>query len=67
MKYITSDGVEFYIVPDCARCVWAGEHPDNMDSCPAGDDICRPDSCDYYMERDEADADDETAKESRCE
>ena len=41
MKYRTNDGVEFFVLPDGARCTYTKKHPDNMDTCPKdGGDIC---------------------------
>ena len=57
MKYLTSDGVEFHVLPHNARCQYVGTHPDNLDSCPISirnfddyGDICVPELCDYYDE-----------------
>ena len=55
MQYKTSDGVEFFVVPECAKCMWDGTHPDEMLVCPIKNDrpdcdICTPDLCDYYAE-----------------
>lgn len=57
MKFKTADGIEFYVVPDGARCTYTRKHPDNMDECPirAGepdDDTCCPELCGYYYEYD---------------
>lgn len=51
MRYMTDDGVEFYIVPDSALCALEGYHPDCFDCCPCTEeDVCTPDSCIYYEE-----------------
>lgn len=59
MKYETSDGVEFFVIPEYAKCMWNGTHPDEMIVCPMKEGkldydicICRPDLCDYYVEDD---------------
>lgn len=50
MDYMTDDGVEFYVVPDSARCALEGEHPDCFDCCPlTKEDVCKPYSCIYLV------------------
>lgn len=47
----TSDGVDIYILPDCAKCKFTGEHIEDMDECPCCDSgICTPDTCFNYEE-----------------
>ena len=55
MEYRTADGMEFFVLPDGARCTYTRKHPDNMSSCPICNfdeygDICIPDVCGYYYE-----------------
>lgn len=51
MEYRTADGVEFYVLPDGARCTYTRKHPDNMNTCPIdGDEVCCTDECGYYKE-----------------
>ena len=53
MEYRTNDGVEFFVLPDGARCTYTKKHPDNMETCPKDDgDICVPEECGYYKEYD---------------
>lgn len=53
MKYMTNDGIEFYVVPDNAICVLEGFHPDCFECCPDTEEyICTPDKCPYYEEAD---------------
>ena len=54
MKYTTKDGIEFYCLPDNARCTVAGVHPDDLDECPIrcgyDNDTCVPEECEHYTE-----------------
>lgn len=52
MQYETTDGVEFYILPDDAVCELVNKHPDDIDRCPFdGGDVCIPEICIYYQEK----------------
>lgn len=51
MTVKTSDGVDIYILPDCAKCKFTGEYIEDMDECPCCDSgICTPDTCFNYDE-----------------
>ena len=51
MRVQTSDGIDIYVLPDCAKCKITGEHIDDMDECPCCDSgICTPDNCVNYEE-----------------
>lgn len=48
----TSDGIDIYILPDCAKCLASDEHtcPLYLDDCPLGNEVCYPGECDEYTE-----------------
>ncbi len=50
MTIKNSDGIDIYVLPDCARCALEDKSPLEMDDCPENRDFCCPDSCDYYSE-----------------
>ena len=51
MKYVTDDGVEFFVVSDCAMCAIEGYHPDCFDICPITEEVvCTPYICIHYEE-----------------
>lgn len=55
MRYKTHDGVEFFVLPDNARCKIKGVHPDYLYSCPNTgygicNTVCSPDNCMFYEE-----------------
>lgn len=55
MELRTSDGDEFFCLPDNAMCGLAMQNPEGMDSCPgccfdAYGDVCVPDMCMHYTE-----------------
>lgn len=55
MEYRTPDGIEFFILPDNAKCRYAGTHPDRMETCPLCrfdrfGDVCIPEECGHYSE-----------------
>lgn len=58
MEYRTPDGVEFFVLPDNARCMIEGVHPDCLNSCPDVSDtgygvfstVCTPYNCMFYEE-----------------
>lgn len=57
---VMHDGVEIYILPDCARCKSANENPLYIFECPKGKDICFPAYCEEYTEEEQKTEDDET-------
>ena len=54
MNIMTSDGIEIYVLPDCAKCELSGKSPEQMDECPirykTGFEDCMPGECPYYTE-----------------
>ena len=56
LKVCTADGIDIYVLPDCAKCTLTGKSPLDMDKCPALNfddygDVCCPVECDYYTVR----------------
>ena len=56
MNIRTPDGIEIYCLPDCAKCTYSSESPEDMDVCPIRnfDDLgleCVPELCEYYTEK----------------
>ena len=53
MLRMFSNGIESYVVPDCAKCILSEKHPHEMDKCPMWKceekDQCDGD-CEYYTE-----------------
>ena len=53
MLTVVYDGVKSFVVPDCAECILAEKHPNDMDECPLwkceAKDECDPD-CEFYTE-----------------
>lgn len=53
MLTVVYDGVKAFVVPDCAECILAEKHPDDMDECPLwkceAKDECDP-ACEFYTE-----------------
>ena len=55
MQIKTSDGIDIFCLPDCARCEMSGKTPERMIKCPARQfdafgDLCCPGECEYYTE-----------------
>ena len=51
MTIRTSDGIDIYCLPDCAKCKYTGELVEDMDECPVNDSgVCIPDYCYWYVE-----------------
>ena len=54
MRVKTSDGIDIYCLPECAKCKLTEAHIDDMVECPCFDysEICTPD-CYYYEDWEE--------------
>ena len=57
MEIKTEEGLDVFVLPECARCRLTGENPMDMDCCPISKvddfgDVCMPEMCDEYQEGD---------------
>lgn len=55
LSLYTDGGMQYFCLPDCARCRLTGENPETMDKCPAYNfddhgDVCVPELCNEYEE-----------------
>lgn len=57
MRVRTTDGIDIYVLPECARCTRTGMNPLDMDFCPYGSwNDCVPDACAEYEETEECES-----------